>query len=203
MARPTNADASQTQRAILLAAIDRFGHDGFHGATIRQIAADAGVTLATVHHYFGAKDDLLERCLEDCFALQRQIGEAIAVTFLTAPADTRQETAVRQAVRATREHATRFRFLLRMFVFESTPAVRARTQRAQRESSTALATLLAWPDAMSPGEQRAALIGLGMLLARFAAGDEAERRTFGDTEDLAWTAIEDYIVRIARATLPR
>ena len=49
---------SGTREAILAAAQARFGDYGYDGATIRGIAADAGVDAALVHHYFGTKERL-------------------------------------------------------------------------------------------------------------------------------------------------
>ena len=54
--RPGNPDV--TKRAILEAARAVFGESGFERATIRSIAARAGVDPALVHHHFGAKQDL-------------------------------------------------------------------------------------------------------------------------------------------------
>jgi AcrR family transcriptional regulator len=49
---------SGTREAILAAARTRFGAYGYDGATIRGIAADAGVDAALVHHFFGTKERL-------------------------------------------------------------------------------------------------------------------------------------------------
>lgn len=49
---------SGTREAILAAARARFGDHGYDGATIRGIAADAGVDAALVHHFFGTKERL-------------------------------------------------------------------------------------------------------------------------------------------------
>jgi AcrR family transcriptional regulator len=49
---------SGTREAILAAARSRFGDYGYDGATIRGIAADAGVDAALVHHFFGTKERL-------------------------------------------------------------------------------------------------------------------------------------------------
>jgi AcrR family transcriptional regulator len=49
---------SGTREAILAAARRRFGDHGYDGATIRGIAADAGVDAALVHHFFGTKERL-------------------------------------------------------------------------------------------------------------------------------------------------
>ena len=43
---------------MLAAARTAFADRGFDGASIRVIAADAGVDPALVHHYFGSKDKL-------------------------------------------------------------------------------------------------------------------------------------------------
>ena len=53
--RPGNQD---TREVILGAARDAFAERGFDRASIRQIAAGAGVDPALVHHYFGTKDRL-------------------------------------------------------------------------------------------------------------------------------------------------
>ena len=59
--RPGNQD---TRGAILSAARTAFAAKGFTGASIRAIAADAGVDGALVHHYFGTKQDLFLATVE-------------------------------------------------------------------------------------------------------------------------------------------
>jgi AcrR family transcriptional regulator len=49
---------SGTREAILTAARRRFGSHGYDGASIRAIAADAGVDPALVHHFYGTKERL-------------------------------------------------------------------------------------------------------------------------------------------------
>ncbi|MBF6329839.1 TetR family transcriptional regulator [Nocardia transvalensis] len=55
---------SGTREAILAAARMRFAEVGFDKASIRSIASAAGVDPALVHHYFGAKADLLTAALD-------------------------------------------------------------------------------------------------------------------------------------------
>src|SRR5947209_13671812 len=50
--------SEETKAAILAAARERFGVVGFQAATIRAIAADAGVDPAMVMRYFGNKEKL-------------------------------------------------------------------------------------------------------------------------------------------------
>ena len=55
--RPRGGESGARER-ILASAVDEFGDQGYDGATIRNIAARAGVDSALVHHYFGTKADL-------------------------------------------------------------------------------------------------------------------------------------------------
>lgn len=52
--------SESTREAILRAAEDVFAHRGFAGASIRLIAAAAGVNSALVGYHFGAKSELYE-----------------------------------------------------------------------------------------------------------------------------------------------
>ncbi len=52
------AAGSGTREAILAAARSGFAAHGYDGATIRSIAADAGVDPALVHHFYGTKERL-------------------------------------------------------------------------------------------------------------------------------------------------
>jgi AcrR family transcriptional regulator len=56
--------ATDTRAEILDAARRQFTDNGFTGATIRGIAADAEVDPALVHHYFGSKSDLFVAALD-------------------------------------------------------------------------------------------------------------------------------------------
>lgn len=60
MSKPTGRRPGKpdTRDAILAAARETFAEKGYHGASIRAIAARAGVDGALVHHYFGTKDGL-------------------------------------------------------------------------------------------------------------------------------------------------
>ena len=49
---------TQTRDDILAAARSQFAARGYGGATIRAIAAEAGVNPALVHHFFGSKDQM-------------------------------------------------------------------------------------------------------------------------------------------------
>ena len=81
--------SEQTKGAILTAARERFGTAGFQAATIRAIAADAGVDPAMVMRYYGSKDKLFAAAAEfdlrfpDFATTDRtRIGRALVEHFL-------------------------------------------------------------------------------------------------------------------------
>src|SRR5215471_10621595 len=51
---------SDTKQKILDAAERLIGEQGYAGTSLRQIIADAGVNLASVHYHFGSKEELLD-----------------------------------------------------------------------------------------------------------------------------------------------
>lgn len=54
----------QRKSAILLAANAHFAHFGFRGASLRDIAREAGVSLTLLNHHFGSKFQLLVAVIE-------------------------------------------------------------------------------------------------------------------------------------------
>jgi len=68
--------SEQTRAAILTAARRRFAADGFDRATIRAIAADAGVDASMVMRYYGSKNGLFAAAAD----LDLQLPELAAVS---------------------------------------------------------------------------------------------------------------------------
>lgn len=67
--RPSARRGPRDERGVLAARIvevarDSFARRGLAGTTIRQVARDAGVDQALVHHYFGSKRQLFNVCLQ-------------------------------------------------------------------------------------------------------------------------------------------
>ncbi len=56
--------AGNAREDILLAARTLFGERGYGGTSLRAIAAAAGVDVALISHYFGAKDGLVRASVE-------------------------------------------------------------------------------------------------------------------------------------------
>src|SRR5262245_60443350 len=80
---PRRSDA--TRAGILAAARVRFAADGYDRATIRSIAADAGIDPAMVMRYYGTKDKLFAAAAEFDLRLpdpRRMPPEAIGASLV-------------------------------------------------------------------------------------------------------------------------
>src|SRR6266542_3881283 len=84
---PRRSDATRAE--ILRAAQSRFAHDGYQKATIRAIAADAGIDPSMVMRYYGSKERLfaaavdLDLRLPDFTSIpRRQLGATLVRHFL-------------------------------------------------------------------------------------------------------------------------
>ena len=56
--------ANHSREGILAAARKLFADQGFEGTSLRQVAREASVDPAMVHHFFGSKDELFAACVE-------------------------------------------------------------------------------------------------------------------------------------------
>src|SRR5215472_17491722 len=72
------AGDSGTRHAILDAARALFAERGYNAATIRGIAAAAGVDPALVHHYYGTKEKLFAAAMQLPVVPSEYIGAALA-----------------------------------------------------------------------------------------------------------------------------
>jgi AcrR family transcriptional regulator len=69
--------ASSSRQAILESARRLFAERGYEGATMRAIAADAGVDAALVVHFFGTKAGLLIEAIDWPFNPQIEVANAL------------------------------------------------------------------------------------------------------------------------------
>lgn len=89
MAKITQEAGHESAVRILDAATRLFAEKGFHGVTTRQIAAAAGLNMATVHHHLGAKKDVYMAVLRRLYAreaalVQKLVDEAAIGRISTA-----------------------------------------------------------------------------------------------------------------------
>lgn len=80
----TNARSLQTREALLGAALEVFGRDGFHAASTRAIAEAAGVNQALIAYHFGSKEGLYLAVFE---AITQTMNELIGPTHARIEAD--------------------------------------------------------------------------------------------------------------------
>jgi AcrR family transcriptional regulator len=114
MARPINADAEATRRRILASARLLFSERGIDGASVREIARGADVSLAMVHHYFGSKDDLYAACVAAMDAELDELQRSLAAELAQGGAVPQLlERAMRLGFRYGRAHQIETRLLMR------------------------------------------------------------------------------------------
>jgi AcrR family transcriptional regulator len=76
---PKRVDPEARRRAITDALERLAGREGLAAVTMREVAAEAGVSVGQVQHYFASKDELLLATLREVAArVGRRIGAAVA-----------------------------------------------------------------------------------------------------------------------------
>jgi AcrR family transcriptional regulator len=109
--RPSTRHARRREE-ILKTAAGVFAERGFHGASMRDIAARLGVRQAAIYYYFPSKTAILEAiCREGITAFVERLG-AIAAAPIPA------EEKVRRAIRAHLEPMLEQRFYVHAFLFQ-------------------------------------------------------------------------------------
>jgi len=90
--RRTPGRGDQTREALLVAALEIFGRDGFHAASTRAIADLAGVNQALIAYHFGGKEGLylavFESVTEQTGAYIRPLLDNLSRELDTLDADT-------------------------------------------------------------------------------------------------------------------
>jgi len=204
MARPVDADAEATKARILKAALALVAERGIDGSSIRDIAAGARVSLATVLHYFGSKDRLYEACVDAMYTELDALRDTLfaAVASAGSSVDDVIVEIVRAAFKFTRAHRPAHRILLRTVIDEGG----MRADRRERylkpfldDVSAALAPLLR----QDATHVRLSAQSVVHLVVRYLLHSPEELRVItGAKSDAAATAIvESHIVDVARSLL--
>ncbi|MEU7924259.1 TetR/AcrR family transcriptional regulator [Micromonospora sp. NPDC049801] len=82
--RPRRDQTRPTREVVLTAATALFAERGFDAVGLREVAAAAGVDVATVAHHTGTKAALYEACFARVFDVERQVLTAAAERARTA-----------------------------------------------------------------------------------------------------------------------
>jgi AcrR family transcriptional regulator len=71
--RAPRGDSEQTKAEIMRAARRLFAEHGILAVSVRDVAAEAGVTHGLVHHYFGTKEQLAEEVIRSEVSLGAEV----------------------------------------------------------------------------------------------------------------------------------
>lgn len=103
------AASAETRAALMESAARVFVQRGLHGATVRQIADDAGFTNPVLYYHFGGKEELYTALIRDAFAhLKSLVQEGLADEGDT---ETRLRAIAAAYLRFGREDPLRLRML--------------------------------------------------------------------------------------------
>ena len=199
MARPVAADAEATRARILAAAVQLVSEHGIAGTTVRDVAARAHVSLATVLHYFGSKEGLYQACVQamddELASLRAELLGAAGPG--TSPADILGRM-VRRAWRFACEHRVAHRIILRM-VLDHGGLPKDRLETLLRPSLDDAEQILAPLLGVSPARARLTMQTLVQLVARYAicSDDELLLITATMTKDGAERAIGEHLTDLA------
>jgi AcrR family transcriptional regulator len=203
MARPVAADAEATRARILHSALKLVADNGIEGTSIRDVAAGAKVSLATVLHYYGSKDGLYEACIAAMYAELDPLRAALFASFRPGVAmDVLLADAVRAAVKFVRQHRTAHRILMRMMIDEGGMRAERRDKWLKpfvEDTSAILAPLLGLPSA----RVRLTAQTIVHLAVRYSLHNAAELRiiTGEDDDAAALAAVEQHIIDVTLAML--
>src|SRR5437764_5949578 len=145
MAAPPKSQPSSRKRltaedrraAILDAALEVFGHRGYHAASIDEIAHAAGISKALIYEHFPSKRDLHVSLLE--VHVHEIFGRLADSAATSEPGEVRLRAGVDAFLGWAEEHGDAFRMLFRDAV---EPEVVEFVARVQTQATTAIAELI-------------------------------------------------------------
>lgn len=202
MPRPINADAAATKQRILDSALHMFADRGIDGVSLRELAADARVSSAMIHHCFGGKDGLREAAIDTMYG---QLGGAVLeMAQLLSPEKCHSpgevfDRAVRYAFSFCRRHQSSVRLLMRDVIANG-------ELDARREATTngpfmdQITTRLGQIIGTDPAGLRVPLHSCVTLVGRYAVSSDNElmRLTGAATLEEAERAIEENLRQTVR-----
>jgi AcrR family transcriptional regulator len=203
MARPVAADAEATKARILAAATALVAERGIDGTTVRDVAARASVSLATILHYFTSKDGLHQAVVEAMDGELMRLRQELVVGLRPgATADDLIDSIVRRAWDFARAHQVAHRIVLRTVLHQGgmpKERIEALMLPALDDASGILAHVLGVP----PLRARMTVQSIVQLTARYAIASDEERCAVTDCSDpaLANTRIADHLVDLATGLL--
>jgi AcrR family transcriptional regulator len=196
MARPVHANAEATRGRILAAASRLFAERDHGGASFRDIAAAAEVSIGTVHHYFGGKDALHRACIDAMYDDLSSLQETLWPALQETSAQETVQVAVHASFAFARSHRQSLVLLMREVVRrgELDEDRRAVQHRPFLERASALLTART---GTPPDRCRLALQSTIHLVVRYALSSNRDLLMFaGLSEEGDDAALAEAIARI-------
>ena len=168
---------------------------------MRDIAADAKVSLATVHHYFGSKAELYRECVDAMYGQLGRLEQSLTAPLAAgASLATHLELIIRESYRFARRHQMALRLVMRTVV-DTGELESGRRDTIFLPFLSRAVGLLKTMVPLSESDIRMSLLSINYLVARFAlSSDEALiHSTAAPDVEKANARVEDYISRVARS----
>ena len=205
MARPVNANAAATRARIRASAVELFAARGLGQTSIRQIAKQADVSLAMVHHYFGSKDDLYRACVDAMYeALEALRGELLAAIAEGGSVAELLDRALRACWIFARNHRPALRLVMRQVIDTGEVPAERRDSFLVPFLDQAGALFGSTGDT-DPARVRMALQSIVFLIVRYALSTETELAEIvgqDEPDDTTLGIVEDQLVDLAMSLLP-
>jgi AcrR family transcriptional regulator len=174
MARPAGTDSEVTRKRILTVASSLFAKKGHAGTSMRDIAGEAGVSLATVTHHFGAKNEIYRASVEAMDAQLSKLRQTVEAAISAGGSlNTIIDNASEKAVKFGRRHQAAITLMMRTVLDTGELAEHRREGIVQPylEAGTALLGPIV---GMSEQELRMALTSVTYLFIRYSLSSNEE-----------------------------
>jgi AcrR family transcriptional regulator len=197
-----NADAAATKQRILDSALDLFGQRGIDGVSLRELAANAQVSSAMIHHCFGGKDGLRQAAIDTMYNKLQTLSVEMMMMLGAGETPNAGEVfdkAVAAAYQFVRAHRSAVRWLLRDVVGRG-------SLDSQRVASTyapfmnAVTARLSSLTGVEASMLRMPLHSSITLVARYGVSDDSEmlRLTGADDPEVAATLVQEELRQTVR-----
>lgn len=204
MARPANTDSAETRARILQAAASCFSASGASGASTRQIAQAAGVSLATLHHHFDGKAGLYAACVDAMYEEFAGIREELMAAVGESPAE-RIRDAVARSFRFACAHREAVRLTTMDTIQRGTTEAQTRVDVLLPAIAEGAAALAAF-SGRDEGALRLALRSVSYLVVRYALTEFSELALIlgeeeSASEDALMERVSDHLGDLALRSL--
>ena len=203
MSRPRDADASATKKKILDVACALCSEKGHGDTGMRDIASHAGVSRATVHHYFGNKAGLYRASIDAMYAELAELENELLQAFNSSakPEDTLGDI-VKRVFRFSRQHQPALRLVMRTVVDKGELEEPIRDQvflPFLQRGTRSLANIINLPE----DKLRIRLMSLNYLVARYALASDRDLLTITKRNNIvdATSFIEGHLLELLRGML--